>query len=128
MVTKERTREIIQKLQKELFVVNAELAVKFEDYEKFATLFTPVNDQMADRLEEIIDELESKIELPTSFVIPGSTVGSGWIDFTRSIARRAERKVVTLKESNNMLNTALFRYLNRMADLLFILARYEESC
>lgn len=127
VVTKDRVKEIILKIQKELFTVNAELAVKAEDYEKFASTFTPVNARMSKSLEDLIDELESKIEMPKSFIIPGITPGSAWLDLSRAMLRRSERWVVTLRESGELKNEAVLQYLNRVADLLFTLARYEES-
>jgi cob(I)alamin adenosyltransferase len=126
VVTKDKTKEIIWKIQKGLFIVSAELATKPEDYQGFVSHFTPVTVEMADQLEGIIDELESKIEMPKSFIIPGSTLGSGWLDFSRTIVRRAERRVVVLKKKNEINNNAILQYLNRLADLLFTLARYEE--
>lgn len=127
VVTKDKTKEIIAKVQKELFVVSAELATKSEDYGRFASRFTPVSDEMTSQLERLIDDLESEIELPKSFIIPGANLGSGWLDLSRTIVRRAERKVVALKENNEISNDAILHYLNRLADLLFILARYEET-
>ena len=127
LVTKDRVKEEILEVQKELFNVNAELATKVEDYEKLASRFAPVTDEMVGRLEEIIGELESEIELPKSFIIPGSNPGSGWLDLSRAIVRRAERRVVELEENNEVKNGAILQYLNRLADLLFILARYEET-
>ena len=126
-VTKNRVKEIILKVQKELFTVNAELATKPEDYEKLVFNFTPISDKMVNGLEEIIDELEAEIEMPKAFVVPGSTLGSAWLDLSRAMVRRAERRVVVLKEKNEVDNGAILSYLNRLADLLFILARYEES-
>lgn len=126
-VTKDKVKEVILKVQKELFKVNAELATKPEDYERFASSFMPVTDEMASKLEEIIDELESEIEMPKLFVIPGSNLGSGWLDLSRTITRRAERRVVELRENNEIKNDAILQYLNRLSDLLFILARYEET-
>lgn len=127
VVTNDKTKEAILKVQKELFIVNAELATKPEDRERFASRFTPVTDEMANQLEGIIDELESEIELPKSFIIPGSNLGSGWLDLSRTLVRRAERKVVALKDNNEISNGAILHYLNRLADLLFVLARYEET-
>ena len=127
LVTKDKAKEIILRVQKELFTISAELATKPEDYERLASRFTPVTDTMADELEGIVNELESEIELPKSFIIPGSNLGSGWLDLSRTIVRRAERRVVTLRESNEIENDAILRYLNRLADLLFILARYEST-
>ena len=126
IVAKDKTKEIVLKIQKELFVVGAELAVEKEDYQKFVSQFKPVTDDMAKQLERIIDELELEIELPNSFIIPGSNLGSGWLDLSRTMVRRAERRIVTLKLNNEISNSAMLHYLNRLADLLFILGRYEE--
>ena len=124
--TKNKVREIILKVQKELFTLNAEIATKSEDYERFISNFKAVTDKMANELEEIIDEIEAKIEMPKSFIIPGSNLGSASLDVARAIVRRAERRVVTLKEKSEVKNDAILQYLNRLADLLFILARFEE--
>lgn len=126
-VTKDRTKEIILRVQKELFIVGAELATKSEEYERLTSSFETVTDEMVDELEEIIDELETEIEIPKSFIIPGSNAGSAWLDLARAIVRRAERKVVMLKEKNEIQNEAISSYLNRLADLLFTLSRYEET-
>ncbi len=127
VVTKDKTKEIILKIQNELFTVNAELVTKPEDYERFASSFTPVTDEMTNQLEGIIEELEPEIKLPKAFIIPGSNLASGWLDLSRAIVRRAERNTVALRESNEITNNAILHYLNRLADLLFILARYEET-
>lgn len=128
LVTKDRVKEIILRVQRELFAVNAELATKPEDYERLASSFTPITGKMANGLEEIIDELEAEIEMPKSFIIPGSTnLGAAWLDLSRAIVRRAERKAVILKGEKEIKNDAVLQYLNRLADLLFTLARYEET-
>ena len=127
LVTKDKVKEIILKVQKELFAVNAELATKLEDYERLTSNFTPITAKMANELEEIIDEMETEIEMPKSFIIPGSNMGSASLDLSRAIVRRAERRVVTLGERDELRSDAILQYLNRLADLLFILARYEES-
>ena len=126
-VTKDRVKEIILRVQRELFDVNAELATKPEDYDRLASSFKPITDEMASELEEIIDELEVEIEMPKAFIIPGSNLGSACLDLSRTIVRRAERTVVTLKAEGEIKNDAILQYLNRLADLLFTLARYEET-
>lgn len=125
--TKNKVKEIILRVQKELFVINAEIATKPEDYERLVPNFKPVTYKMASELEEIIDEIETEIEMPKSFIIPGASLGSGPLDVSRAIVRRAERKVVMLKEKGEIKNEAILQYLNRLADLLFTLARYEET-
>ncbi|MFC1942690.1 cob(I)yrinic acid a,c-diamide adenosyltransferase [Chloroflexota bacterium] len=126
-VTREKTKIIILKLQEEIFMVSAELATEPENYEKFASRFTPVTDEMVDRLEEMIVELESEIELPKAFIIPGSNMGSGLLDLSRAMVRRAERRVADLRQNNEISNNAIQSYMNRLADLLFMLGRYEET-
>ncbi len=127
LVTNDRVKEVILKVQQELFTVNAELATTPEEYERLVSRSTPVTAAMADELEKIIVQMEDRVELPRSFVIPGLTLGSAALDLSRAIVRRAERKVVELRQRNMIANDAVLQYLNRLADLLFILARYEES-
>ena len=127
LVKRNKSKEIILKIQKELFNINAELAAKAEDYEKFVSKFQPTNAEMADELEKIIEEIEAEVELPKAFIIPGSNLASASLDVSRTIVRRAERRVITLTEKGEVTNEAIPRYLNRLADLLFILARYEET-
>ncbi len=107
--------------------MNAELATKPEDYARLSSRFETVTDKMADSLEEIIDQIEAEIEMPKAFVIPGANLASASLDVARAIVRRAERRVVMLKEKNEIKNEAVLHYLNRLADLLFTLARYEEA-
>lgn len=126
LVKQSKTREIILKVQKELFMLNAELATKCEDYGRLVARHQPVTAEMAGDLEKLIDEIEGRVELPKGFVIPGSNPASAALDVSRTIVRRAERRVVELHEKGEVKNPAILQYLNRLADLLFILARYEE--
>lgn len=121
-----RVQEVILSVQRELFVVGAELATPEEHYAKTVAQGLVVTPQMVDRLEALVDEFEGKIELPKGFVIPGGSQSSAALDLARTIVRRAERRVVALKEGNLVQNDEIMRYLNRLADLLFILARFEE--
>ena len=82
---------------------------------------------MVDNLEELINEVEAQVELPKAFIIPGANAGSSFIDLARAMVRRSERRAVVLLEKGEIKNDAILRYLNRLADLLFIIARYEES-
>jgi cob(I)alamin adenosyltransferase len=127
VVKKDRTKEVILKVQKEIFDINAELATEPENYERFASRFTTINDGMVDELEKIIDEIESQVVLPKSFIIPGGNLASAQLDLARSIVRRAERRVADLRQNNETGNTSISHYMNRLADLLFMLARYEEA-
>ncbi len=126
-VSKEQTRNVILRIQKELFLIGAELAARPEDHNQFAQHFQAVNEEMVSQIEKTIEDIESSINLPKSFVIPGGNTGSGLLDLSRSIIRRAERRVVTMKRNKMVYNEEILHYLNRLADLLYILARYEEN-
>ena len=79
-------------------------------------------------LESTLRELEGAIELPREFVVPGETKTSAAIELARTIVRRAERRTVTLaREDAAIAGGHLLPYLNRLADLLWILARVAEQ-
>lgn len=119
-----RVKEIVLELQKELFVVGAELATQDENLSRLSEKIDGVK---VDRLQALIEELEEKIELPKAFIIPGGNPASAALDLARTIIRRGERKAVGLKEEGTLKNPEILRYLNRAADLLFVLARFEEK-
>jgi cob(I)alamin adenosyltransferase len=125
--SKERVKEILLDLQKELFTLGGELATPTEHYAEFCEKFTVISESMVDRLESLIDELEQGLEMPRAFILPGDTAASAAIDLGRAIIRRAERRIVDLREAGLVQNEELHRYVNRMADLLFTLARYEAA-
>ncbi|MFA4836349.1 MAG: cob(I)yrinic acid a,c-diamide adenosyltransferase [Dehalococcoidia bacterium] len=127
LVKQEKTRGIILKAQQELFMVGAELATELAEHEKFVSQFKPITKDMVDDLERIIDELEGKIEMPRAFIIPGKNPGSAALDLSRSMLRTAERRAVSLNGTGGIKNEFLLSYINRLADLLFTLARYEEA-
>jgi cob(I)alamin adenosyltransferase len=122
----ERVREILLKVQQDLFTLSSELATPIERYSDFAQKYPKVSLEMVQQLEDLITELEAKIEIPRSFIIPGSTPSSAALDLARAIIRRAERRLISLKETGQVANEELPKYLNRLSDLIFILARYEE--
>ena len=76
---------------------------------------------------QLIADLESEVTMPEGFILPGATAASGAIDLARAIARRAERRCVSLENAGGLRNPAVRRWLNRMSLLLFVLARYEEN-
>ena len=121
-------KDIILSLQRDLFVVGAVLATPVEHYSKLAIDQNVVNSEMVQRLENLIDAFEAKVKIPEIFVIPGgSSAGSAALDVARTVIRRAERRVVALKEAGMAKNGEMLKYLNRLADLLFTLGRYEEK-
>jgi cob(I)alamin adenosyltransferase len=78
---------------------------------------------MVTRLETRIDELVTSHPLPNAFIVPGANPVSASLDVARSVIRRAERRVVELRESGGVVNEDAFLYLNRLSDALFVLAR-----
>jgi cob(I)alamin adenosyltransferase len=117
-------KDIILSVQKDLLIMGAELSSVPEDIQK---LTRRIGEGDIKRLEQIIDELQKKITLKNEFIYPGETPVSAQIDVGRTIIRRAERKAASLKNEGLLRSAEINRYLNRLADMLFVLARYEEQ-
>jgi cob(I)alamin adenosyltransferase len=122
----DRVKDILKELQRDLFTIAAELATEPDKYELFKRHFKPVAPEMVAALEDLIDDLEQSMEMPTVFILPGASPASSAIDMARCIVRTAERRTVALKENDKLTNVDILRYLNRLGDLLFVLARYED--
>ena len=110
-------------LQRELFVVGADLATNPDERGKLVTGVSLVTDEMTERLEGRIDELVRAHPLPNAFIVPGANPASACLDVARGVIRRAERRVVEIGGSGGEVNDAVLRYLNRLSDLVFVLAR-----
>jgi cob(I)alamin adenosyltransferase len=110
-------------LQRELFVVGADLATNPDERSRLEPGVSLVSPEMVTRLETRIDELVASHPLPNAFIVPGANPVSASLDVARSVIRRAERRVVELQESGRVVNEDAFRYLNRLSDALFVLAR-----
>ena len=121
---KGQTKEIIAGIQQDLMALGAELATAPEDLAKFPYQITPA---YADRMERLIDELQTLVEIKNEFILPGETMAGAAIDLARAIIRRGERKAVRLFQEKIIANGEILRFLNRLADLLFVLARFEEK-
>jgi cob(I)alamin adenosyltransferase len=120
----QKIKDIILSVQKDLLIMGAELSSVPEDIQK---LTRRIGEGDIKRLEEIIDELQKNITLKNEFIYPGETPVSAQIDVGRTIIRRAERKADSLKNEGLLRSAEINRYLNRLADMLFVLARYEEQ-
>lgn len=123
---KERVKEILIKVQKDLFAVGSELATDISNRHVLKEHIGIVTSEMVDDIETFIDEINGQIKLPTAFIIPGGSPASAALDLARSTLRTSERRVVTLDDAGKLGNPEVLRYLNRMSDLLFILARLED--
>src|SRR5512133_2755938 len=114
-------------IQNELFVAGAELATAPEAADRLEDGVSRVTDQMADALDAEIDRYLEGVDLPPQFTIPGGTQLSAQLDVARAVLRRAERRVVALKQSDGLASEAILRFLNRASDLLFAMARATDE-
>jgi cob(I)alamin adenosyltransferase len=119
--------EEVLALQRELFVVGADLAANPSARDRLEPEVSLVTEDMIERLERRIDELVTSHPLPNAFVVPGANPASAALDVARASARRAERSVVALRDGGREVNDAVLRYANRLADLLFVLARVQAG-
>jgi len=106
------------KIQRSLFRVAGQLASRDVDYVE------PIEEEDVQSLTDLVHRYESEVKLD-GFVIPGSTVSSSKLDICRTVARRAERRVIALSRTEKV-ESVLLKYINRLSDLLFMFARYEE--
>jgi len=114
-------------LQRELFVVGADLATNPSERKKLEPEISLVTAKMVERLERRIDDLVELRALPSVFIVPGANPASAAIDVARAVVRRAERAVVALERAQRSVNPEVRRYLNRLSDLLFALARWQAG-
>ena len=119
----ERVREIVLRVQHDLYLLMAEVATPGAQLEKLPYRIT---EAQAGWLDATIGELEAEVEMPRKFIYPGASAASAAIDLGRTVVRRAERHAVELVHRGEMPAGNVLRYLNRLSSLLFVLARYEE--
>jgi len=117
----------ILRIQNELFVAGAELATAPKAARRLEPGVSKVTSDMVDRLESDIDRYMDRVDLPPKFVIPGGTELSARLDVARTAVRRAERRVVDLKTAGELPDDTALRYLNRLSDALFAMARYADE-
>jgi cob(I)alamin adenosyltransferase len=115
----------VLRLQSELFVVGADLATPLQREEQAGKSIVPrVTETHWRGLEQMIDRYEAGLPALTNFILPGGTAGAADLHLARAVLRRAERRTVTLYQAHpDDVNPDVLRYLNRLADLLFVLAR-----
>ena len=110
-------KEILVRIQNELFIVGSDLANPNMSNTKIRT-----TENMILSLENDIDTFESELSELTNFILPGGTLMSSILHLSRTIARRAETHVTALSQKEEI-NKIVIVYLNRLSDLLFVLAR-----
>jgi cob(I)alamin adenosyltransferase len=120
-------KDDIIELQRDLFVAGADLATNPKERARLKPGISLLTPGMVERLETRIDKLVTANPLPDTFVVPGANPVSAVLDAARSVVRRAERRVVALRESGAEVNPEAIRYLNRLSDLLFVMARAQAG-
>ena len=115
--------ELLTRLERELYVLMAEVTTDPAHRSKLVAAKTLVTEDMVTTLEERIDDLISRVSMPTEFVIPGANREAAALDLARTIVRRAERLLVSSPIEGSLVG----RYLNRLSDLLWALARWTEG-
>jgi len=121
-------RDRIFSIQKELVHLMGELAVAAEDLERYAKDgYARVTTEMTARLEAQVVELETGHPFFSGWATPGANPRSASLDFARAVCRRAERAVAALQQEGRLHNPEVLIYLNRLSDLLWLLARQAES-
>jgi cob(I)alamin adenosyltransferase len=103
----------LREIQHDLFDIGGELSIPGH---------TVVSDQQVQRLEETLDDLNADLEALREFILPGGSAAAAVCHLARTVCRRAERRVVTLAREQTV-NAVSLRYLNRLSDFLFVLAR-----
>src|SRR5215831_17322025 len=119
--------QLLVRLQRELFVVGAELATAPENRAKLEPGVTLVTADMVQALEPIIDDVTSRYDPPQEFVLPGENRVAAALDVARTVVRRAERESVAAANADWLPDSLVVPYLNRLADLVFTLARWQEG-
>jgi cob(I)alamin adenosyltransferase len=110
-------------VERDLWVLMAEVATAPENRRKLVEGKSLVTPLMVERLEGAIDSLSDRTELPREFVVPGDDAVAAALDVARTVARRAERLAVAHHEEGSLVPT----YLNRLSDLLWAAARFQEG-
>lgn len=122
----EYVKSTLLQAQRDMFTVSAELATDLENHSQFTATFQAITEEHVVNMERLIDDFDEKVELPPKFIIPGASPVSSAIDMARTALRGAERQIVVLNEKGLLANPQVLRFVNRLGDLLFILARYED--
>lgn len=117
----------ILEVQRELFVVAAELATSSSKRGMLAAGTSLVTGEMVAQLEDRIDIVEAERGIPAEFVVPGGSPAAAALDLARTVTRRAERRAVTHVRSSGIEDSFVVPYLNRLADYLYVLARSAEA-
>lgn len=115
--------ELLVRVERDLWVLMADLATDGANRDKLSPGVSLVTEDMVTSLETTIDEVSERFELPAEFVVPGQEPLSAFLDLARTVVRRAERHCVGAAAEGSH----VVAYLNRLSDLLWTLARWQEG-
>jgi cob(I)alamin adenosyltransferase len=110
-------------LERDLWVLMSEVATDPSNHAKLSDGVSRVTAEMVDALERHIDGVSARFEMPTEFVVPGQSRSAALLDVARTVCRRAERRVIAVGDPP----AQVVPYLNRLSDLLWTLARWQEG-
>ena len=119
-----KARNILFHIQNHLFIIGSELALSGGDRNLLKGEITP---KEVDWLSRLSTDFEASLKLKPGFIIYGETQSSSILDVARAVTRRAERLVAKMKLMRMLHNLRILEYLNRLSDVLYLLARYEEK-
>jgi len=115
---------LLERVQGEIFQIGAELAAPDPETRGLQT----VGPEHTQALEQAIDRFDGALEPLDGFILPGGTPAAGWLHLARTVCRRAERRLVALSRgASEPISPGLLAYLNRLGDLLFVLARTANA-
>lgn len=127
LATEPQLADLLVRLQRELFVVGAELATAPKNRTKLEPEVSIVTAAMVTALEPVIDDLTARYEPPQEFVLPGENPVAAALDVARTVVRRAEREAVAAAAQGWLDGSEVVAYLNRLADLVYTAARWQEG-
>lgn len=121
-------RDNVLSIQQDLVTLMGELGIAVEDLPRYAQDgFHLVTDGFTGRLDRLIAEIEGQRRVHTGWAMPGATLDSAALDVARTVARRAERRACALREAGQLPNLEIIVFLNRLSDLLWLMARWTEN-
>lgn len=118
-----RLAEVLPVIQNELFHLGSDLC--FIEDDKTAYQLPQIEERHVKKLEQVIDELNEVAGPLKNFILPGGSIGAANLHLARTVCRRAERDVIALSRSESV-GPFVIKYLNRLSDALFVMARYEN--
>lgn len=115
-------------IQKDLVTVMGELATQVEDLSRYVKDgFSVVTSTLSSKLDVLVRDIEAQNVSFKGWATPGATLNSAMIDVARTTCRRAERRICALQEANQLHNSEIIIYINRLSDVLWLMARWVET-